>query len=91
MNLMIRPYLSDRKPLIFGLINVKASATSDYLDIERVDFFINNELVKTDEIWPYTWIWQGSGSLVESHKIKVITYDSEGKSASDSIEVRKLL
>lgn len=91
MNLMIRPYLLDRKPLIFGLINIKASATNDYLDIERVEFFINNELVKTDEMWPYNWLWQGSGSLEDIHKIEIIAYDSEGKSASDSIEVRKLL
>jgi outer membrane protein assembly factor BamB len=90
MNLMIRLYLSDRKPLICGLINVKAGATNDYLDIERVEFFINNELVKTDETWPYNWLWQGSGSLEDIHKIKVIAYDSEGKSASDSIQVRKL-
>ena len=91
MNLMIRPYLLDRKPLIFGLINIKASATNDYLDIGRVEFFINNELVKTDEMWPYNWLWQGSGSLEEIHEIEVTAYDSEGKSASDSIEVRKFL
>jgi len=90
MNLMIRPYLSDRKPLICGLINVKASATNDYLDIERVEFFINNELVNTDEMGPYNWLWQGGGSLEDIHKIEVIAYDSEGKSASDSIQVRKL-
>ena len=90
MNLMIRPYLLDRKPLICGLINVKASATNDYLDIERVEFFINNELVKTDEIWPYNWLWQGSGSLEDIHKIEITAYDSEGKSASDSIQVRKI-
>jgi len=91
MNLMIRPYLLDRKPLIFGLINIKASATNDYLDIERVEFFINNELVNTDEIWPYSWLWQGSGSLEEIHEIEVVAYDSEGKSTSDSVQVRKFL
>lgn len=91
MNLMIRPYLLDRKPVIFGLINIKADAYHEHLGIERVEFYINDELKSTATSAPYNWIW-GIGHLIgNQHIVKVVAYDGEGTSASASIEVRKFL
>jgi len=78
------------KPLIIGPINIKVDASQAEVGINRVEFYIDNELKATDIEEPYNWIWKESSRLRDKHAIKVIAVDNSEKSSSDNIEVRKL-
>ena len=88
---MIRLFILDRKPLVIGSVDIQVNASHEYIEIDRVAFYIDDELIATDDTRPYSWIWKREGQSGNKHQIKVIAYDTEGKSASYSIEVRKFL
>ena len=82
-------YISDRKiiplqhAIIIGRITVAAKVTDDD-GIERVEFYINNDLKYIDNNAPYEWLWDET--VFSKQWIKVVAYDNVGESASDEIE-----
>jgi hypothetical protein len=46
----------------------------------RVDFYLDNQLVNSDTIFPFEWTWEGS----DNHNITAIVYDNAGNSATGS-------
>ena len=68
-------------------INVYASDDSG---IEKVEFYVDGDLMKTVESEPYEWALKISTFkeiFPHKHTIAVIAYDDTGKTSSASIEV----
>jgi len=78
---------TEYKPQIIGPINVKVQVESEK-GIAKVELYINNELKKTDDSAPYSWIWfLKPGGDEENYTITVKAYDLEGNTNTDSISV----
>ena len=63
---------------------VQATATSTY-GIEKVEFYLDNELQETVIEAPYEWKLQNKG--IGIFELKVIAYDNNNEQSSDDITV----
>ena len=78
--------------LIICDIEIEVDAYDEQTYIEKVEFYINEELMETDIGWPYRYEWKRDRiRLFHSFLIKVVAYDLAGNTASDIMEVRKIL
>ena len=77
------------KTEIVGPINIKAEVVESDKEIDRVEFFIDGELVKNDTRVPYNswWFFKNPLDDKDEYTIKVVAYDSEGNFGTDSITV----
>ena len=88
MNLKIRRYLFNfRMTTAIGPISVKINPSVQKIGIDRVEFYIDGELKKTDKYWPYTWTW--FGITFTPHVLKVIVQTNNGIRASEELEIWK--
>lgn len=86
-NIKIKP-LEDKTEII-GPITVKADAES-IEGIEKVEFYIDDELKKTDKHAPYTWLWIFKPlDDKEEYTIKVVAYDKQGNTNTDFVTVTR--
>jgi hypothetical protein len=78
--------LKNKFPLtfVYGPINITADASSG-IGIEKVEFYLDNDLVATLTSEPYEWKW--TKTTIGRHTLKVIAYDDTGKTSTDSMEV----
>ena len=60
----------------FGKITV---VTKELEPLQKVEFYLGNKLMYTDDETPYEWNWTGFSFGI--HKIKAVPYDLEGKQA----------
>ena len=74
---------------LFGKMTIIAQAEDADSGIEKVEFYINDELVKTIESEPYEWTWKKFS--IGKKTITVTAYDTEGKMSSTSMEVRAFI
>ena len=88
MDFLIRPYLF-RSPLIIGPINVEVDASDSKYDIDRVEFYIDDEFQANDTTDPYGWKWNMTS--FSRHTLKVTAFNTNETSASDEMTVWKLL
>jgi len=89
MNKEIIPFFT---PLIIGHIDIEVNVIcNDQSEINRVEFYIDDELKETDISEPYSWIWDERTPLKFRHTITIIAYDNAGNSANEEIAVRKFL
>ena len=93
-------YINDKKiisrlfllPLIIGDITIEASAIEGDSEIEKVEFYINNNLKETDTTEPYLYVWKfDHPRLFHLFLIKVIAYGNDGEIAEKQMLVRKFL
>ena len=75
------------KTRIFGGMTIVADASDDLSGVEKVEFYINNELVEVDKVKYYWWNWESIDSMFGNYEIKVVVYDNVGYSASDEMTV----
>jgi hypothetical protein len=73
--------------IIIGYLQIEVEARDAESGIDRVEFYVDGRIVKTDTEEPYTCVFTESPGL---HVIRVTAYDGAGNSASDSITVWKL-
>ena len=73
--------------VVLGEITVEVEAEDDKTEVEKVEIYVGNDLVKTDSIKPYSWVWirPSFGKFV----LKAIAYDSFMQSSTDSLTVWK--
>lgn len=89
-------YLNNRKVLPFfvtfviGSIDIEVTVIDSGI-IDRVEFYIDNELKTIDDSEPYVWRWSECEQRKFIHKINVVAYDSTGKQTSEEISVIRLL
>lgn len=76
--------------LIIGKIEVTVTATDTESGIERVEFYIDDQLKATDTTEPYTWIWQERGYFFP-YQLSVKAYDNMGNMNREEIKVWKIL
>ncbi|MCD6147607.1 MAG: hypothetical protein J7J34_06385, partial [Thermoplasmata archaeon] len=81
-------YIGDREimplpsntTIIWGAITIEANAESG-TGIEKVEFYVDDELKATLTAEPYSWTWDETAFF--THTIKVIAYDNAGNTATD--------
>jgi hypothetical protein len=84
-------YLFDTKliPLsstvIIGAITIQAEADDQESGIDKVEFYIDDELSIADDIAPYEWLWDETAFFV--HRVSVVAYDNGGNHASDHVDL----
>ncbi|KYK23133.1 hypothetical protein AYK21_03060 [Thermoplasmatales archaeon SG8-52-2] len=86
--------LFQKKTFTIGKIDIKVNVT-DEEGIDRVEFFLDNESIFTDEDEPFEYTIDKIGSfrtiLPRKHNIKVVAVDTEGKENSANIDVFTIL
>ena len=82
-----------RKPLIIGSLNIEANILNDASRINKVEFYIDDELKAsiTSSPYIYQWIKEKIITFKHRHLIKVIAYDNYGNTKTDEIIVWKFL
>ena len=79
-----------KSTILIGKMIIKANASDDS-GIEKVEFYLDEELIYTDEEAPYEYeIKKAKNRRLfrrMKHTIKIIAYDTEGKTDDASIEV----
>jgi len=70
--------------VIIGETDVEVYANDD-TSVERVEFYIDNNLKK--EIYEEPYVWILDSLLFGKHLLKVIAYDDQGKSSSVEMEI----
>lgn len=63
-------------PVIIGKIKIKPHLMNEK-SINKVEFYIDNELRFVDEDTPFEWIW--NEKIVGIHEIKILAYNNSGK------------
>jgi hypothetical protein len=76
-----------RNTIVYGPITIKASVTVTNTSVDRVEFYIDGKLKKSDDTAPYTYRWAPLRSF--KHIITVKAYDSNGHVATDELTVFK--
>lgn len=82
-------YIGNRRVLPFPItllintINITVDASDTDSGISSVKFFLNDVLMSTNTIPPYTWEW--SGRVFGRYSITVEAYDGAGNNATDEI------
>lgn len=61
-------------PLIIGKITIETNVYPN--SIEKVEFYVDNEIKFTDENPPYSWQW--NEFAIGWHEIKVVAYKNGG-------------
>jgi len=78
-----------RNTFLIGKTTINVYASDDS-GIEKVEFYVDGELMETVKSEPYEWVLKISTFkeiLPHKHTIEVKAYDDTGKTSSDSIEV----
>jgi len=74
------------KTILVGRTSIVAQA-SDESKVEKVEFYIDDELVAEFTEGPYEWKWKTPSWFRFKHTIKVVAYDDEGKPGESIMEV----
>jgi 5-hydroxyisourate hydrolase-like protein (transthyretin family) len=75
---------------VIGDIVIEADINDFYwFDVDKVEFYIDDELKALDSSPPYTWMWTERTLIKHKHTLKVVVYDSTGNSACDEVVVWK--
>ena len=77
-----------RNTIIIGKTTVKTCVQDDNA-IDKVEFFIDGELMKTDKEPPYEWTFNKIGlfrNIIRKHTIIIKVFDESGKTSTDSRE-----
>jgi protocatechuate 3,4-dioxygenase beta subunit len=84
---LISTFMPRFKPIIIGDIEIEANITNVHSGINRVDFYIDDDLKKSDTVEPYSYLWNESAFF--QHTIKVIAYDNAGPCDIEEVVIRK--
>jgi len=70
------------KAIVIGVVTVVVNASG----VEKVEFYVDNELKGNDTTPPYEWLWDEKLRPPPMHKLKAVGYGG-GSTASDEIKV----
>jgi hypothetical protein len=73
--------------IIIGPITIEVSASDNISGVNKVEFYIENVLQKTDTTKPYKWRWIESGNILNLFKIKIIVYDNAENTAISNMNI----
>jgi len=75
--------------IVIGRIEVTATATDSESGIDRVEFYVDDELKSTDTTASYSWMWSEWGYFFP-YMLKVTAYDRVGNQNSAEMRVWKV-
>jgi hypothetical protein len=76
-----------KRTIALGKINIILTS-EDQTDIQSLELYIDNQLIKTFTSSPYEWTWDNS--TFGTHSIKVIAYDDSGCAVTSEIDILKI-
>jgi PKD repeat protein len=76
--------------VVIGKIDVTVDATDTQSGVEKVEFYVDDELQKTDTDYPYNWTWSEQMPLFQ-YTLKVIAYDHAGNQKSNEMSLWKFM
>lgn len=68
--------ISSKNSIIIGKIGINAVVEDTEMKLSKLEFYIDDILMKIDRAFPYTWIWAESSFGI--HTVKIISYDVNG-------------
>jgi len=77
-----------KTPILIGETTIQAEVTPGSTPVEKVEFYYDNILLRTDTETPYEYLLNTTSIGV--HKIKVIAYDTMGRNATDEMKILSL-
>ena len=83
-----RHMLHFRKTIVIGKLNIQAEANIPSKVCEKIEFYIDNELMFTDDTAPYSWIWTRTPGVI--HTLKVVAYYDNKDILTKELEVWKI-
>jgi outer membrane protein assembly factor BamB len=87
MNRRILPFY---KPVIIGRITIEATASQVPLGIDRVEFYVGDNLKATDTTAPYSWTWTGLQPH-GTYRIRAFAYDTAQRRSIATIYVLRII
>jgi outer membrane protein assembly factor BamB len=84
-NIKILPW---RYPVVIGPIILKVEASQVEIGIDRVEFYDDGKLIKTDRLQPYNCFWRAHAPPI-LHPLMARVYDTLGNQNSITIYVNK--
>ena len=75
--------------LIIGKITIQVDANDSTSGMQKVEFYIGNELKSVDKSSPYEWLWREMA--IGRHEIKIKAYDKAGNVATKSVNALVLI
>jgi len=89
-NKLLVPFI---KPIVFGNIEIKAFVHGYYWEdpmvVNKVEFFVDNNLKSSDTLEPYEWNWNERYLLKHKHTITVKAYEENELISVKEIQVWK--
>lgn len=72
---------------VLGIVEIEVAVTSDYT-INKIEFYLNDILINTDNELPYTWNWNTKDVPGSNYKIKAVAYDEKANISEKEITVK---
>jgi len=74
---------------VYGIVTIKTSVSDDF-GINKVEFFINGKLNKTQRESPYIFNWGTNKISNGKYTIKAVVYDTRNQNAQDKIDLIRI-
>ncbi|UCF13398.1 MAG: hypothetical protein JSW06_03855, partial [Thermoplasmatales archaeon] len=71
--------------IVIGMVNVQVDVGNTSVD--KVEFYVDNELKENDTEAPYEWMWDERMIVPPIHSLKVVGYDNDVEVGSDEIRL----
>jgi hypothetical protein len=84
----VRNLLHLRKTIVIGKLNIRIEANIPSKECEKIEFFVDNELMFTDDTAPFSWDWTRSPGII--HTLKVVAHYDGEETLANEIEVWKI-
>jgi len=76
------------KPIIIGDIKIRVDSSDLTSGVNRIEFYINEELKSIDYDYPYSWIWSEK-NLHINYILKLVSYDDAGNIAKNETTIMR--
>jgi hypothetical protein len=73
--------------ILFGKTTVSVQASDEESNISKVEFYLDDLLIKEFSEEPYEWEWKNPAMFRFKHSFNVVAYDEEGKSSTSTMNV----
>ncbi len=71
--------------IVIGAVNVEVDVGN--ISVDKVEFYVDDELKKNDTEAPYEWKWNERMIVPPIHSLKVVGYDNDVEVGSDEIRL----
>ncbi|MCA1814360.1 MAG: SBBP repeat-containing protein [Halobacteriales archaeon] len=76
--------------IVIGTVSVDADASDDFSGIDRVEFWVDDQLFAADLQAPFEEPWRAGAEALGTHHVMVVAYDRAGNVAFDGRDVLTL-